>query len=330
VQARLNGELGAQLHDGIAAAVVSFGTGLVVLAVLVPALPAGRRGVARLRAALRNGSLRWWQCLGGVCGAVFVAGQGLSAAALGVVVFTVLTVAGQAVSGLLVDRHGLGPAGVQPVTGVRLAGAALAVAAVALAGAGGFAAPDAAALVVVPVVAGALVAWQQAVNGRIRQAAGAWPTTLLNFATGTVALLLAFGVDLAARGWPSGAPPGNPLLYAGGVLGVLFVAAAAALVRVTGVLLFGLAALAGQVLGAAVLDLAAPPATGRPGVAAFAAVGLTAVAVGIAALPPRLRTTRAGRARPPGGGTGSPTAGRPAGRTGGPARTPGRRWAGRR
>ncbi|GAB3815999.1 hypothetical protein GCM10027605_64310 [Micromonospora zhanjiangensis] len=52
VQSRINGELGVRLGDGIAAAVVSFGVGLVLLAVLVPAMPAGRRGLRALRAAL--------------------------------------------------------------------------------------------------------------------------------------------------------------------------------------------------------------------------------------------------------------------------------------
>lgn len=44
VQSRINGELGVRLADGFAAAVVSFGLGLVVLLVLVPATPGGRRG----------------------------------------------------------------------------------------------------------------------------------------------------------------------------------------------------------------------------------------------------------------------------------------------
>ena len=72
IQSRVNGELGTRLHDGIAAAALSVGGGLVLLALLVPALPAGRRGLAALRTALRDGKLRWWQCTGGMCGALYV------------------------------------------------------------------------------------------------------------------------------------------------------------------------------------------------------------------------------------------------------------------
>ena len=73
VQSRIYGELGVRLADGIAGAVVSFGVGLLILLVLVPATPGGRRGLVALRGALRTGTLRPWQCLGGVCGAFLVA-----------------------------------------------------------------------------------------------------------------------------------------------------------------------------------------------------------------------------------------------------------------
>ncbi|SCL19131.1 Putative inner membrane exporter, YdcZ [Micromonospora rhizosphaerae] len=44
VQSRINGELGVRLADGIAAAVVSFGLGLLLLLVLLPATPGGQGG----------------------------------------------------------------------------------------------------------------------------------------------------------------------------------------------------------------------------------------------------------------------------------------------
>lgn len=67
-QARVNAELGARLGDGVVAAVVSFGLGLVLLLVLVALLPAGRRGLRRVRAARGTGRLRTWQLLGGLGG----------------------------------------------------------------------------------------------------------------------------------------------------------------------------------------------------------------------------------------------------------------------
>ncbi|WP_373321678.1 DMT family transporter [Micromonospora okii] len=290
VQSRINGELGVRLADGIAAAVVSFGVGLLVLLVLVPATPGGRRGLAALRAALADGSLRPWQCLGGACGAILVATQGLTIGTLGVAVFTVAVVAGQSGSSLLVDRAGIGPTGRQAVTPNRLVGAVLTVLAVLLAVGDRLADPGTLGLALLPLVAGLGIAWQQAVNGRVRVAAGsALAATLVNFAVGTVALLAAFAVEVAVRGRPGGGFPAEPWLYLGGPIGIVFIAIAAAVVRFTGVLLLGLATIAGQVVGAVLLDLVLPTAASHPGVTTLLGAALTLVAVLIAALgpPPR-------------------------------------------
>lgn len=287
VQSRINGELGGQLGDGIAAAVVSFGLGLLVLLVLVPAVPSGRRGLRAVRTALRDGDLLPWQCLGGVFGAFLVASQGLTVGALGVAVFTVAVVAGQSASSLAVDRAGLGPTGPQPVSPVRLTGALLTVLAVLVSVGDHLGDPGALALAVLPVLAGVGIAWQQAVNGQVRVASGSALTAAgVNFTVGTAALLVAFAVDLAFRGWPTGHWPTEPWLYLGGPIGIVFIAVAAAVVRFTGVLLLGLATIAGQVVGAVLIDLVAPPASGRPGPFTLLGAALTLVAVGIAALRP--------------------------------------------
>ncbi|MFG1712243.1 DMT family transporter [Micromonospora sp. NPDC049203] len=292
VQSRINGELGVRLADGIAAAVVSFGVGLLILLVLAPATPGGRRGLAALRGALRAGTLRPWQCLGGVCGAFLVATQGLTIGTLGVAVFTVAVVAGQSGSSLLVDRAGIGPTGRQPVTPNRLIGAVLTVLAVLLAVGDRLGDPKALVLAVLPLAAGVGIAWQQAVNGRVRAAAGsAMTATLVNFTVGTAALLLTFAVDLAVRGRPAGAFPAEPWLYLGGPIGIVFIALAAALVRFTGVLLLGLATIAGQIVGAVLLDLALPTAASHPGLDTLLGAALTLVAVLVAAFgPTRPRT----------------------------------------
>ncbi|WP_036374250.1 DMT family transporter [Micromonospora sp. ATCC 39149] len=290
VQSRINGELGVRLADGIAAAVISFGLGLLVLLVLVAATPDGQRGLAALRAALAGGSLRPWQCLGGACGALFVAAQGLTIGTLGVAVFTVAAVAGQSGSSLLVDRAGLGPAGRQAVTPSRLVGAALTVLAVLLAVGDRLGDPGALGLALLPLLAGVGVAWQQAVNGRVRVATGsALAATLVNFAVGTVALLAAFVVDVAVRGHPDGSLPAEPWLYLGGPIGIVFIAVAVAVVRFTGVLLLGLATIAGQVVGAALLDVVLPTTASHPGVNTLLGAALTLVAVLLAALGPAWR-----------------------------------------
>src|SRR5215467_12614290 len=191
VQARVNGELADSLRDGFVAALISFVIGLVVVAVGALAMPVARQGLREFRDALRLGGLRPWQCTGGVCGAIVVASQGLTVGTLGVAIFTVAIVGGQSVTSLAVDRAGIGPSGPQPLAGTRVAGAALTVVAVGVAVAGQITAPSALALAVLPVIAGAASAWQQAVNGRVRQATGSAATaTLINFVVGVACLVV--------------------------------------------------------------------------------------------------------------------------------------------
>jgi transporter family-2 protein len=288
VQSRINGELAVRLNDAIGAATISFGSGLILLTLLVPGTPAGRRGLTALRGSLRSGALRPWQCLGGTCGAFLVATQGLAVATLGVAVFIVALVAGQSASGLVVDRLGAGPGGRRPVTGPRLAGAVLTVLAVLLAVGDRIGHPGALVLAVLPAVAGIGIAWQQAVNGRVRAASdSALVAGFVNFATGTAALLLAVTVSLAVRGLPDALPTGDWWLYVGGPLGVVFIAVGAAVVRYTGVLLLGLGMISGQVTGALLIDLVMPAAAGRPGWDTVAGAALTLVAVMVAVLPTR-------------------------------------------
>lgn len=301
VQGRINGQLGDRLHDGVAAALISFGSGLVLLAVTVPLFPAGRRGMRRLRATVTMGTpssgdgrrLWWWQCLGGVCGAFFVACQGLTVTALGIAIFTVAVVAGQAVNSLVVDRLGAGPAGPQPLTPFRVVGALLAVGAVLVAVWDELGDATAIGLVVLPALAGMAMAWQQAVNGRVSAAAdNAFVATLVNFATGTVTLAL---VCVAFTRWPKSVPP-EWWLYVGGSLGIVTVATAVVAVRLAGVLLVGLASLAGQLVGALLLDLLLPAAGKQVGVTTVAGTALILVAVMVAGrrgTPPRARVRRA-------------------------------------
>jgi transporter family-2 protein len=291
LQARVNGQLGAALSDGVLAALVSFVVGLLVIVAVAAVTGEARRGVAALRTALRRGELRAWQCLGGLGGALYVASQGLAAGPLGVARFTLALVTGQVVSSLLVDRAGIGPAGPTPVTGWRVAGAAVAVLAVTVSVAGDLGGSATLALAGLPLVAGGAVAWQQAVNGRVRVAAGAVTATTGNFVVGTAALALVAGVRLAARGAPAPLPR-TWWLYLGGPLGVSFVLLAALLVRWTGVLLLGLGMVAGQVLGALGLDLLAPTSGERVGAATIAGTALALVAVGLAAYRPRRRPAR--------------------------------------
>ncbi|MEV6243596.1 DMT family transporter [Lentzea sp. NPDC051838] len=278
VQGRINGSLAQELHNGLLAALVSFGGGLLVLITAVLPAKSGRAGLLRLRDALRQRRIRWWECIGGTCGAFLVASQGLAIATIGVAVFTVAVVVGQVVSSLVVDRSGIGPGEPKPLTWTRVAGAAVGVVAVVVAVSTRFTSPGALWLAVLPLVAGLLMGWQQAVNGLVREASGhSLVTIMVNFATGTVVLAV---VNLvAARG--AAAFPSQWWLYIGGLLGIVGVGGAIVSVRFIGVLMVGLCAVCGQLIGAVLLDAV----SGHLVLPTIIGVVLTLVSVGVAALP---------------------------------------------
>ncbi len=264
VQARINGELGLRLSDGLVAAAISFASGLVLLAVLSLVSPAGRRGFRALTLGVRRRTIPWWMLGGGAAGAVTVATQGLAVAVIGVSLFTVGVVAGQTINGLVLDRVGFGPAGVVAVTIPRVIGGALALVAVAVSLQGGVLDAVPLWMLVLPLVAGVGIAWQQATNGRLRQRLGTPLTaTLVNFLGGTVLLVVAALVSVAVSGAPQPLPL-EPWLYVGGAIGVFYIFLSAALVVHTGVLLLGLGTVAGQLLTAFAIDVVWP-ATSGPG-----------------------------------------------------------------
>jgi transporter family-2 protein len=308
-QTRANGTLAVEVGSGFAAAVVSFGSGLVLLSVALACWPEARAAVGRALAALRGGRLRWWQLFGGAAGGFYVATQGLTVASLGVALFMVAVVAGQSVGSLLMDRLGVGPGGVRLVTLGRALGPLLTVVAVGIAVSGSLGSVATPALAVLPFLAGAGQAWQQAVNGRVRAAAetvrargddggsfaGVAAATFGNFLVGTAVLLAAFGLSVPVSGPPTGAVPTDLpldlLLYTGGLLGIGFIAIQAAVVARIGVLLLGLGMIAGQVVGALVLDVVVPGATPPDG-AMYAGAALTLAAVVVPLVEARLRGRR--------------------------------------
>lgn len=276
VQSRVNGELGAQIGDGFTAAVISFGSGLVLLCVAMLAWPTGRRGLTRVGEAVRGRELSWWHLFGGVSGALFVLSQGLAASLLGIALFSVAIVAGQTISGLLMDQFGIGPGGKRPLTATKIVGVLVALLAVAWTVSGQLKSDVPLWILWLPLVAGVAQGWQQAVNGHVRiLARSALTATFLNFLTGTIALFLAAVVHGLAVGFPTSLPT-SPWLYVGGAIGCVFIAGAAVVVRTTGVLLLGLAIVAGQLLCALAIDLILPTA-GRP--LTLTTIGGTALAL---------------------------------------------------
>ena len=264
VQQRFNGELGRSLGDPLLAAVISFGGGLVLMCVLV---------VRRLDVVAHLRDVPWWTRLGGLGGATLVGVGAAAAPKIGVALLTVGMVSGTMVTALAVDRTALVPGEPRPLTPARLLGAAMCLGAIVLASKEGLRSASALLLALV-VAAGGLVSLQQALNGRVRAATDATVATFLNFVVGTTALLLAFAGQAVAGHASATHWPSRFWLYLGGPIGCVFIALAALFVSTLGVLRFGLATTAGQLLGGVLLDLD----RGVP-LATLAAVVLTLLAV---------------------------------------------------
>jgi transporter family-2 protein len=289
LQSRINGELGQRLGDGFLAAFISFGSGFVILALATLVWRPGRVGIARVVSAVRERRIPWWLVLGGIGGACFVLGQGLTVGLLGVAMFTIAVVCGQTVSSLLLDHRGLALMPATPATPQRIVGSALAVAAVGVAVSDRLRPDVPIWALVIPLAAGLLVGWQQAVNGQVRMVAGsAFTATFGNFLVGATVLGIALLVHAGIAGWPSKLPT-EWWLYLGGLVGCVFIAAQAVIVRTTGVLLMGLALLAGQLAASVAFDLVLPVSGTGLHLATLVGTALVLVAVGIAAIPARQR-----------------------------------------
>ncbi|MEV7605462.1 DMT family transporter [Paenarthrobacter sp. NPDC089322] len=262
LQGRINGALAVAVDDVVTASVVSFTTGLVVIAMISLLTPKGRAGLCNILPAVRNRSFPPFYVMAGGIGAFFVFAQSFTVGLLGVAVFTVATVTGQTLSGLLVDRLGLGPGGKRSITGIRVMGSVATVAAVAWAVSPRFGGtPDAGALVLpvlLPLLAGFLMSFQQAMNGTATVHYGTpLAATLVNFLAGSAVLWAAWLIKSAVAG--TGKPlPAEWWYYLGGPMGCVAIGLAALLVRSLGVLITGLGMIAGQLLGSLMLDIVIP------------------------------------------------------------------------
>ena len=285
-QARLNGRLSDRLPGGaphtlghsVLAALISFGSGLAVAAVVVAARRASRDGLRRLA------TVPWRLRIGGIGGAVQVTSQAAAVPTLGLSLFTITLVASQTAGGLAVDRLGFGPSGRLRVTRRRLAGAVVAVVAVGLAASGrggGSLAWGALALV---ALAGVLVAAREALNGRVRATVGdPWVASLVNFAAGTVVLVVAVAITAALGQLHATRLPSTWWLYLGGACGVVFIAINAGVVHRLGVLGLVLGVVCGQLVSSLALDALWPAAGTSVHPATVAGTALTVLAVVVVA-----------------------------------------------
>ena len=252
-----------------------------------------RVGVKKVVWGLRNHDFPRWYILGGILGGTIVGVQASVVPLVGVALFTVAAVAGQSTNALLVDRIGLGAAGNTAISPIRVLASVLAVGGVIIAVSNRLSSEISLMPVVLSFLAGALVATQQAINGRIGVTAGnAFSSTWFNMFFGTSALVAAsftqvFWGDMAVSTLPSD----SWWVYTGGIVGVVFVAMSVWVVPKVGVLIFVLISVSGQLTGAVFLDVVMPTSGTVITPTLFIGVGLTFAAVALS-VSSRLLSTR--------------------------------------
>ena len=282
LQARANGELSHRLNNGLEAALVSFGSGLIIIAVIAALNPAIKEGIRNLRAAVTNKEIAQWKLLAGALGGGFVAIQTHIVPLIGVAIYSVASIAGQTAMSLVVDRIGLTGGGKKLVSRRRVAAAVLTVLAVFVSV---FDRIDAKNLslfaVVLGGIAGAVVGVQRALNGQINEYSHqSFTTSLLNFITGTSLLvILILGGVLIGKVELVPLPMGPWWIYTGGTIGVIYIAFTSTIVQHLGVLTFTLFSVGGQLVGSLVIDLVSP--TNGVNVSAYLVTGIVMTYLGV-------------------------------------------------
>jgi transporter family-2 protein len=284
LQARANGELSHRLNNGLEAALVSFGSGLIIIAAIAAFNPAIKEGIKNLQVAVANKEIARWKLLAGALGGSFVAIQTHIVPLIGVAIYSVASIAGQTAMSLVVDRIGLTGGGKRLISGRRVAAAVLTVLAVFVSV---FDRIDAKNLslfaVVLGCIAGAVVGVQRALNGQINEHSHqSFTTSLLNFITGTSLLvILILGGVLIGKIELVPLPAGPWWIYTGGVIGVIYIAFTSTIVQHLGVLTFTLFSVGGQLVGSLVIDLISP--TNGVNVSAYLVTGIVMTYLGVIA-----------------------------------------------
>ena len=141
--------------------------------------------------------------------------------------------------------------------------------------------------VLMALIAGVIIAIQQAINGRVGVATrNAFSAAWFNFIFGTTALVVASTINIASSNMALKSPAGAPWwAFTGGLLGVIFIATSVWVVPRIGVLLFALISISGQLTGALVLDVFAPTDGTELGWQLFIGIGLTFLAIALSTLP---------------------------------------------
>ena len=278
LQARANGELSHLIDNGVQAALVSFGSGLLIIAVVAIFSPSIKAGARNLKGAVERRELPKWTLFAGTLGGSFVAVQTHIVPLIGVAIYSVASIAGQTAASLVVDRIGLTGGGKKHITPRRIAAALFTVFAVFISVFDRLDGRDLSLFaVLMGCVAGAIVGVQRALNGQINEHSNqSFTTSFLNFFMGTTFLLI-----LVAVGPTEFVPlPSGPWwIYTGGVLGVIYIAFTSTIVQHLGVLTFTLFSVGGQLVGSLLIDLYSP--TDGVNVSAYLVTGIVMTYFGV-------------------------------------------------
>ena len=284
LQARANGELSYRLNNGLQAALVSFGSGLLIIFVITLFNSTIKEGIKNLRTAVANKEIARWKLFAGALGGSFVAIQTQIVPLIGVAIYSVASIAGQTAMSLVVDRIGLTGGGKKLISPRRVLAAVLTVLAVLVSVWDRIDANNLSMFAVTAGgIAGAIVGIQRALNGQINEYSHqSFTTSLLNFITGTSFLLILIVAGLIlGRNELSPLPSGPWWIYTGGVIGVIYIAFTSTIVQHLGVLTFTLFSVGGQLVGSLIIDLVSP--TDGVSVSAYLVTGIVMTYAGVIA-----------------------------------------------
>jgi transporter family-2 protein len=284
IQARANGELSQRLNNGLQAALISFGSGLIILFAITLFNAKIKEGINNLRQSVANKEIARWKLFAGALGGSFVAIQSQIVPLIGVAIFSVASIAGQTAMSLIVDRIGLTGGGKKLISPRRVLAAFLTVVAVFVSVLDRIDAKNLSMFaVIVGVIGGAIVGVQRALNGQINEhSQQSFTTSLVNFTTGTAFLLVLIIVGLIMDGNELSALPSGPWwIYTGGIIGVIYIAFTSTIVQHLGVLTFTLFSVGGQLIASLVIDLISP--TDGVSVSAYLVTGIVMTYAGVVA-----------------------------------------------
>jgi bacterial/archaeal transporter family-2 protein len=282
MQARANGELSHRMGNSIEAALVSFGSGLILISIISIFTPSIRNGMKSLKSAVNRKEIPVWTLFAGMLGGSFVAVQTQIVPIVGVAIYSVASIAGQTATSLLVDRIGLTGGGKKQITTRRVTAAGVTVLAVLVSV---FDRIDAQNLSLFAVLfgcfAGCIVGVQRALNGQINESTKqSFATSWLNFIMGTTFLFIFLSIGvLINRSELVPLPAGPWWMYMGGTIGVIYIAFTSTIVQHLGVLTFTLISVGGQLVGSLLIDLYSP--TEGVQISAYLVTGIVMTYLGV-------------------------------------------------